>query len=74
MLSVFVIVPEIWPHGFVSIAAEGGSAGETVILANDTLKDGLKTVTAQTDALLEVLSGASDAAVVDLTLAKALIG
>ena len=57
----------------VSIAAEGGSAGESVIAGNDTLKDGLKTVTAQTDALLEVLSGASEAAIVDLTLAKALI-
>lgn len=56
-----------------TIAAEGGSAGETVVKENDTLKDGLKTVTAQTDALLEVLSGASDAAIVDLTLAKALI-
>lgn len=55
------------------IAAEGGSAGETVIKENDTLKSGLKSVTAQTDALLEVLSGASDAAIVDLTLAKALI-
>ncbi|MBE6557570.1 MAG: transporter substrate-binding domain-containing protein [Ruminococcaceae bacterium] len=58
----------------VAIAAEGGSAGETVIKENADLKDGLKTVTAQTDALLEVLSGASEAAIVDLTLAKALIG
>jgi len=58
----------------VKIAAEGGSAGESVINGNDSLKGGLKSVTAQTDALLEVLSGASDAAIVDLTLAKALIG
>ena len=57
----------------VSIAAEGGSAGEKVIKDNASLKDGLKSVTAQTDALLEVLSGASEAAIVDLTLAKALI-
>jgi polar amino acid transport system substrate-binding protein len=56
-----------------SIAAEGGSAGESVILSVDALKGGLKSVTAQSDALLEVLSGASDAAIVDLTLAKALI-
>ena len=56
-----------------TIAAEGGSAGEKVVLGNDTLKDGCKSVNAQTDALLEVLSGASDAAIVDLTLAKALI-
>ena len=57
----------------VSIAAEAGSAGEGVILSIDALKGGLKGVTAQTDALLEVLSGASEAAIVDLTLAKALI-
>ncbi len=56
-----------------SIAAEGGSAGESVINSIDSLKGGLKSVTAQSDALLEVLSGASDAAIVDLTLAKALI-
>ena len=57
----------------VSIAAEAGSAGEGVILAIESLKSGYKGVTAQTDALLEVLSGASEAAIVDLTLAKALI-
>jgi len=55
------------------LAAEGGSAGETVIKENATLAGGLKAVTAQTDAILEVLSGTSDAAIVDLTLAKALI-
>ena len=57
----------------VSIAAEAGSAGEGVILSIESLKSGYKGVTAQTDALLEVLSGASEAAIVDLTLAKALI-
>ena len=57
----------------LKIAAEGGSAGESVITSNDTIKSGFKSVVAQSDALLEVLSGASDAAVVDLTLAKALI-
>ncbi len=57
----------------LSIAAEGGSAGEKVIQENESLKGGLKSVTAQSDAILEVLSGASDAAIVDLTLAKALI-
>ena len=57
----------------VSIAAESGSAGAKVIEGNDALKDGFKGVTAQTDAILEVLSGASEAAIVDLTLAKALI-
>ena len=56
-----------------SIAVESGSAGEAAALANEGLAGGVKGVTAQTDALLEVLAGASDAAIVDLTLAKALI-
>ena len=55
------------------IAAEAGSAGEKTVVAIDSLKDGVKGVSAQTDALLEVLSGASDVAIVDMTLAKALI-
>ena len=55
------------------IAAENGSAGESVVLGNDSLKGGLKAVQAQTDAIMEVLSGTSDAAIVDLTLARALI-
>ncbi len=57
----------------LKLAAEAGSAGEKVIQGNADLKDGLNSVSGQTDALLEVLSGASDAAIVDLTLAKALI-
>ena len=56
-----------------TIAAEGGSAGESVILGDAAVKDGLRSVNAQTDAILEVLSGTSDAAIVDMTLAKALI-
>ena len=55
------------------IAAESGSAGEAVIQGDAALKDGLKSMSGQTDALLEVLSGSSQAAIVDLTLAKALI-
>ena len=57
----------------VSIAAEAGSAGAKVITENESLKDGFKEVVAQTDALLEVLASASEVAIVDLTLAKALI-
>lgn len=57
----------------VSIAAEAGSAGAKVITGNESLKDGFKEVSAQTTALLEVLSGTSEAAIVDLTLARALI-
>lgn len=57
----------------VRIAAESGSAGEKFIKSEDSIKDGLKSMGAQTDALLEVLSGSSQVAIVDLTLAKALI-
>lgn len=57
----------------VRIAAEGGSAGEKFILNNDSLKDGLVTVTAQSDAFLEVMSGKSEIAIVDYMMAKALI-
>ena len=57
----------------VSIVAEGGSAGEGVALGNAALATGYKSVDAQTDAILQVLSGASEVAIVDLTLAKALI-
>lgn len=56
-----------------SIAAESGSAGASLIEGNDDLKNGFKGVTAQTDAILEVISGTADAAVVDRTLAAALI-
>ncbi len=57
------------------IVAEGGSAGEKVIKADDNLKEANFTaVTYQTDTLMEVKSGASDAAVVDITLAQNMVG
>jgi hypothetical protein len=54
------------------IAVEGGSAGETQAKANFANSE-IKTVEAQTDALLEVKSGASDACIIDLIMAKALL-
>lgn len=56
-----------------SVAVEGGSAGAKVANGNESVAPGVKEVKGQTDALLEVLSGAADAAIVDLLLAKALI-
>ena len=56
-----------------TVAAEKGSAGESVIKGIPELEDNYRGVTKQIDALLEVLSGASDAAIVDSMLAKALI-
>lgn len=56
-----------------AIAAESGSAGEKVATSTKKLKKKYKAVTSQADAILEVMSGASKAAIVDLTLAKALI-
>lgn len=54
-----------------TVAVESGSAGETV-----ALEAGLTTVAkaAQSDALLEVQSGAADACVIDITMAKAMTG
>ena len=59
-----------------SLVAETGSAGQSVIEdeANGLSGASLTTVTKQTDALLEVASGASDAAILDWTLAKSMIG
>ncbi|MBO5976834.1 MAG: transporter substrate-binding domain-containing protein [Oscillospiraceae bacterium] len=57
------------------IVAEGGSAGEKVIKADDNLKEATFTpVTYQTDTLMEDKTGASDAAVVDITLAQNIVG
>ncbi len=52
------------------IAVEGGSAAEDLV-------EGYKNVTAvtaQSDALLEVQSGAADVAIIDITMAKAMTG
>ena len=54
------------------VAVEGGSAGyyqATAALADVTIKE----VPAQTDALLEVAAGTSDACVIDYVLAKSLL-
>lgn len=53
--------------------AESGSAGAQLAESNDDLKKNFHGVTAQTDAILEVISGTSDAAIVDYTLAAALV-
>ncbi|HIX89588.1 MAG TPA: transporter substrate-binding domain-containing protein [Candidatus Agathobaculum pullicola] len=58
-----------------NLVAEAGSAGQSTIEADENLSQAnLTTVTKQTDALLEIESGASDAAVLDWTLAKSMIG
>lgn len=58
-----------------NLVAEVGSAGQAAIEADENLSQAnLTTVTKQTDALLEIESGASDAAVLDWTLAKSMIG
>lgn len=55
----------------LSLVAEAGSAGEEAITdAGYTCT----AVTAQSDALLEVSSGAADACVIDITMAKAMTG
>lgn len=58
-----------------TIAAEAGSAGEKVVKENADLSKGtLVPVLQQTDALLEVKAGTSDAAVLDYVMAKAMVG
>ncbi len=59
--------------GGVRVAAESGSAGETFIKESSVLSNGLVSVTAQSDAFLEVMSGKSEIAIVDYMMAKALI-
>ena len=55
------------------IAVEGGSAGATV--AEETIKAAnINKVTAQVDALNEVLGGTSDVAVIDITMAQSVVG
>ena len=56
-----------------TIAVEGGSAGATV--AEETIKaTKINKVTAQIDALTEVLGGASDVAIIDITMAQSIVG
>ncbi len=56
----------------LSFAAEAGSAGEATIAENDWTN--YTAVKAQSDALLEVASGSSDACVIDITMANAMTG
>lgn len=55
----------------LSFAAEAGSAGEEELEAREL---SVTPVTAQADALMEVAAGTSDAAVIDLLMAAAMIG
>ncbi|MDO5401488.1 MAG: transporter substrate-binding domain-containing protein [Eubacteriales bacterium] len=58
-----------------TVEAEAGSAGETAVAADESLAQATYiSVTKQTDALLEVKTGAADAAVMDYVLANALVG
>ena len=57
----------------LKFAAEAGSAGAAAITDNG-LGENLVETAAQTDALLEVLSGSVDACVIDITMANAMIG
>lgn len=64
--------PDAASMSAIKIAFEGGSAGEDIIKETEALKNVNKAnMTAQKDALMEVKSGASDACIVDYTLAKA---
>ncbi len=58
-----------------SVSAEMGSAGESAIQGDETLSAlSYVGVTKQTDALVEVASGASEACVIDFVMADSMIG
>ncbi len=57
----------------LKFVAEAGSAGEAAIKDNGLDKNYTE-VTAQSDALLEVMSGSADACVIDITMANAMTG
>ena len=58
-----------------TLVAEAGSAGEGAISADENLaKAEYVSKSVQTDCLMEVAAGTADAAVLDLTLATAMIG
>ena len=58
-----------------TVVAEAGSAGETAIAEDENLAQAdYVSKSVQTDCLLEVAAGTADAAVLDLTLANAMIG
>lgn len=57
----------------LSFAAEAGSAGEAAIKDNG-LDEKYVAASAQTDAILEVMSGSADACVIDITMANAMTG
>ena len=58
-----------------TVVAEAGSAGEAAIEGDEDLAQAdYVSKSVQTDCLMEVAAGTADAAVLDLTLAKAMIG
>ena len=58
-----------------TIVAEAGSAGESAISEDESLSQAdYVSKSVQTDCLMEVAAGTADAAVLDLTLATAMIG
>lgn len=58
-----------------TVVAEAGSAGESAIQDDESLSQAdYISKTVQTDCLMEVAAGTADAAVLDLTLATAMIG
>ena len=58
-----------------TVVAEAGSAGETTVQEDENLSQSdYISKSVQTDCLMEVAAGTADAAVLDLTLASAMIG
>lgn len=71
--DVIANYPDVASLAGVTFAAESGSAGAAAIESAGYM-DNCTTVTAQSDALLEVESGSVQACVIDSTMAKAMTG
>ena len=56
------------------VVAESGSAGEKAAKADQYLSQGYKPVESQSEALLQVKSGAADACVIDFVMAQSVVG
>lgn len=64
--------PDVASMVDLAVAVEAGSAGDSV--AQDNGFTNVTQLAAQSDALMEVASGAADACIIDLTMAKAMTG
>ncbi len=67
--------PDVASMADAKLVAEAGSAGESAIMDDETLKNANYTaVSVQSNALMEVKAGTADVAVIDYVMAKSMVG